>query len=106
MKFLTHLQDLRLTLRPAVVLVYGWEDGKHACLNLTRGLTTFRIRSRVIYGRITFIKVSSSEVIFDTLGFQAAGFLTFYVEFKGSRLQMLCLRNFVFPAKNVTPYFY
>jgi len=42
-------------------------------MDFTRVFTTFGIRSRVIYGRTTFLKVTSSEVIFDTFGFQAAG---------------------------------
>jgi hypothetical protein len=36
MNFLTNSQERRSTLRPADVLVYGWEGGKHACVNLTR----------------------------------------------------------------------
>nr|GEX77533.1 leucine-rich repeat protein [Tanacetum cinerariifolium] len=33
--FLTDSSDERSTLRPADVLVFGWVEGKHACVNLT-----------------------------------------------------------------------
>jgi len=36
MNFLTDPLDRRLTLRPADVMVCGWEGGKHACVDLTR----------------------------------------------------------------------
>ena len=35
MNFLTDLAEGRSTLRPADVLVFGWERGKHACVDLT-----------------------------------------------------------------------
>ncbi|GKE50460.1 hypothetical protein Tco_1481718 [Tanacetum coccineum] len=34
--FLTGPSDGRSTLRPADVLVFGWVEGKHACVDLTR----------------------------------------------------------------------
>ncbi|GKB04487.1 hypothetical protein Tco_0832630, partial [Tanacetum coccineum] len=33
--FLTDLSDGRFTLRPADVLVFGWVERKHACVDLT-----------------------------------------------------------------------
>ncbi|KAJ0666298.1 putative exostosin [Helianthus annuus] len=33
--FLTDSSEGRSTLRPADVLVFGWEGGKHACVDLT-----------------------------------------------------------------------
>ncbi|MCI53571.1 auxilin-like protein, partial [Trifolium medium] len=35
MNFLTDPQEGRSTLRTADILVFGWEGGKHACLDLT-----------------------------------------------------------------------
>jgi len=35
MNFLTDPLDRRSTLRLADVMVYGWEGGKHACVDLS-----------------------------------------------------------------------
>jgi len=66
---------------------------------LTRGFKTFGIRSRVIYGRTTIRKVASSEVIFDTFGFQAAGFVDLLRRVQRVTLTNVMLTKFCFACK-------
>ncbi|GJR33665.1 hypothetical protein Tco_1209349 [Tanacetum coccineum] len=57
--FVNFLTDGRSTLRPADVLVFGWVEGKHACVDLT-GLSLFvRLSSR---GVSDALKAASCKV--------------------------------------------
>jgi len=66
---------------------------------LTRGFTTFGIRSRVIYGRTIILKVASSEVIFDTFGFQAAGVVDLLRRVQRVTLTNVMLTKFCFASE-------
>lgn len=72
---------------------------------MTRGFTTFGIRSRVIYGRTTIRKVASSEVIFDTFGFQAAGFVDLLRRVQRVTLTNVMLTKFCFPSEKCNALF-
>ncbi|MCI11580.1 auxilin-like protein [Trifolium medium] len=60
--FLTDPQEGRSTLRPADVMVYGWVDGKHACVDLTRVSPLVGLRTETFTVGQATLKVDSSKV--------------------------------------------
>nr|GEV63025.1 zf-CCHC domain-containing protein/DUF4219 domain-containing protein/UBN2 domain-containing protein [Tanacetum cinerariifolium] len=89
MNFLTGLLEGRSALRPADILVFGWVEGKHDCVDLT-GVSPFvGLRDNVLVAGQAALKAESSKVAkhkkaclenqhvfilfaFDTFGFLAS----------------------------------
>ncbi|KAL6550175.1 hypothetical protein OROMI_020663 [Orobanche minor] len=61
--FLTDPHEGRSTLRPADVLVYGWEGGKHACVDLTGVSPLVGLRDGGFSVGQTDLKATSSKVV-------------------------------------------
>ncbi|KAL6545127.1 hypothetical protein OROHE_009792 [Orobanche hederae] len=61
--FLTDPHEGRSTLRPADVLVYGWEEGKHACVDLTGVSPLLSLRDGSFTVGQAALKAASSKVV-------------------------------------------
>ncbi|GJW35894.1 hypothetical protein Tco_0058814 [Tanacetum coccineum] len=90
--FLTNPSDGRSTLRPTVVLVFGWVGGKHACVDLTevspivglssRGLTSGHAALKAVLGKVTKPEKAciENQHVFIPFAFDTFGFLAPVVE--------------------------
>ncbi|GJT64359.1 hypothetical protein Tco_1015839, partial [Tanacetum coccineum] len=85
--FLTDPSDERSTLRPADVLIFGWVEGKHACVDLTGVSPLVGLSSRGFTAGQSALKSASCKVtkhekacvenqhVFIPFAFDALGFL-------------------------------
>nr|GFA26544.1 putative reverse transcriptase domain-containing protein [Tanacetum cinerariifolium] len=107
--FLTDPLEGRSTLRPADILVFGWAEGKHACVDLTGVSPLVGLRENGFVAGQSALKAESSKVakhekaclenqhVFILFAFDTFGFLAPEVEEFLTRVQRVVQSNFSTP---------